>query len=88
MIKIDAICINQDDPDEKSVQVQRMQDIYRNAKQVLVWIGRANDHTGLAFAQITRLLACQDADSQTAIWSEKGEWIACLNEMIKRPVRT
>ncbi|KAH7268136.1 hypothetical protein MRS44_011579 [Fusarium solani] len=82
---IDAICINQHDPDEKSVQVQRMQDIYRNAKQVLVWIGKEKDHTGLAFEQIQRLLACHDPDAEKEIWNEPGEWIACLNEMIKRP---
>ncbi|RSM08215.1 hypothetical protein CDV31_008223 [Fusarium ambrosium] len=82
---IDAICINQYDADEKSVQVQRMQDIYRNAKQVLVWIGQAKDHTGLAFEQIHKLLACHDADAQKNIWEEPGEWVACLNEMIKRP---
>ena len=87
MVKIDAICINQYDPDEKSVQVQRMQDIYRNAKQVLVWIGKEKDHTGLAFEQIQRLLACHDPDAEKEIWNEPGEWIACLNEMIKRPVR-
>jgi hypothetical protein len=87
MVKIDAICINQHDPDEKSVQVQRMQDIYRNAKQVLVWIGKEKDHTGLAFEQIQRLLACHDPDAEKEIWNEPGEWIACLNEMIKRPVR-
>lgn len=64
-----------------------MRDIYRHAKQVLVWIGKEKDHTGLAFEQIRRLLACDDLDAEKEIWTEPGEWIACLNEMIKRPVR-
>ncbi|KAF4970363.1 hypothetical protein FZEAL_10055 [Fusarium zealandicum] len=85
--QIDAICINQQDTDEKSLQVQRMQDIYRNAERVLVWIGQARDHTEQAFKQAERLLACNDAADQKAIWSYPGEWIACLNEIIDRPIR-
>lgn len=36
---VDAICINQDDQIEKSVQVQRMDSIYRQAERVIVWLG-------------------------------------------------
>jgi hypothetical protein len=36
---IDAICINQTDLVEKSHQVQRMGEIYRDAEEVLVWLG-------------------------------------------------
>jgi hypothetical protein len=35
---IDAICINQQNLDERSQQVQLMREIYRNAKRVVVWI--------------------------------------------------
>lgn len=35
----DAICINQDDDDEKSAQVQMMLQIYGNAHAVLAWLG-------------------------------------------------
>ena len=42
----DQICINQNDIVERSQQVQLMNIIYKNAKQVLVWLGR--DHNGLA----------------------------------------
>lgn len=38
-IWVDALCINQHDPNERSRQVQLMQHIYRNARQVLVWLG-------------------------------------------------
>lgn len=38
-IWIDAICINQDDFDEKSVQVPRMADLYNEASQVVIWVG-------------------------------------------------
>lgn len=36
---IDAICINQQDDREKSVQVQRMGIIYKDAFEVLIWLG-------------------------------------------------
>lgn len=36
---IDAICINQNDDQEKSVQVQRMGSIFREAIEVLIWLG-------------------------------------------------
>lgn len=36
---IDAICVNQQDTDERSSQVKRMADIYSAASQVVVWLG-------------------------------------------------
>uniref|UniRef100_A0A0B7KM10 Heterokaryon incompatibility domain-containing protein n=1 Tax=Bionectria ochroleuca TaxID=29856 RepID=A0A0B7KM10_BIOOC len=41
VIWIDALCINQTDDDEKSWQVGLMQEIYRQAHQVLAWLGIA-----------------------------------------------
>lgn len=38
-IWIDAICINQQDDQEKSVQVQRMGIIFRGAFEVIIWLG-------------------------------------------------
>ncbi|KAF5021875.1 hypothetical protein F66182_6066 [Fusarium sp. NRRL 66182] len=84
-LQVDAVCINQNDADEKSLQVQRMQDIYRNAEKVLVWIGQAPEHTKLAFEKVKSLLVCDDVDSQKHIWDKQGEWIDCLGEIIMRP---
>ncbi|GAP87252.1 putative heterokaryon incompatibility protein [Rosellinia necatrix] len=36
---VDAVCINQDDLDERSSQVQLMQRVYSGASQVVVWLG-------------------------------------------------
>ena len=38
---IDAVCINQLDVPERNAQVQRMADIYVNARRTLVWLGEA-----------------------------------------------
>lgn len=35
----DAVCINQSDIDEKSVQIPRIGDIYRTASRVIIWLG-------------------------------------------------
>lgn len=43
-IWIDAICINQQDDEEKSIQIPLMLHIYRGASRVIVWLGnRAED---------------------------------------------
>ncbi|KAK5119659.1 hypothetical protein LTR85_007488 [Meristemomyces frigidus] len=36
---IDAICINQESLQERSAQVQRMADIYRQSQRLIVWLG-------------------------------------------------
>ncbi|KAI1737933.1 heterokaryon incompatibility protein-domain-containing protein [Xylaria scruposa] len=38
-IWIDAICINQSDPEEKGHQVRLMGDIYSKATEVIIWLG-------------------------------------------------
>ncbi|EKG17708.1 Heterokaryon incompatibility [Macrophomina phaseolina MS6] len=47
-IWIDAICINQKDEVEKSVQVNMMGDIFRRAERVVVWLGQSSMATDLA----------------------------------------
>ena len=49
---IDAICINQADHAEKAVQTRRMNNIYRSAQKVLVWLGRGDDDSGHAMDNI------------------------------------
>ena len=40
---IDAICINQENIDERSAQVQIMGDVYRKASLVLIWLGKPDE---------------------------------------------
>ncbi|KAM0232480.1 hypothetical protein ACHAP5_010705 [Fusarium lateritium] len=46
---IDAICINQDDDQERNQQVAIMADIFRAAEKVLMWLGKETDSTRAAF---------------------------------------
>ncbi|KAH8171902.1 heterokaryon incompatibility protein (HET) domain-containing protein [Sarocladium implicatum] len=52
---IDALCINQDDHQEKSQQVAMMGDIYRAAEEVIVWLGPAMNHVSRLFDTITAI---------------------------------
>ena len=40
---IGALCINQNDNDEKSSQVRLIYDVYSGAKEVVVWTGRPSE---------------------------------------------
>jgi heterokaryon incompatibility protein (HET) len=50
---IDAICINQEDKSEKEVQVSLMKNIYEQSKEVIVWLGKEADESGLALEAIS-----------------------------------
>ncbi|KAF2720235.1 HET-domain-containing protein [Polychaeton citri CBS 116435] len=55
---IDAICINQEDTVERGIQVQNMGNIYRLAREVIVWLGPEQDNSKLAISTLTHL-GCQ-----------------------------
>lgn len=48
----DAICINQNDNQEKTCQVRMMRDIYEKAERVIIWLGKgqASDKKGFKLA--------------------------------------
>ncbi|KAE8155332.1 heterokaryon incompatibility protein-domain-containing protein [Aspergillus avenaceus] len=58
MLWADAICINQDDEDEKSLQVPLMRAIYGQADRVVVWLGQEAEGSSEALAAIQ--LAAED----------------------------
>jgi len=39
LVDIDTVCINQKDEDEKTNQVEVMDQIYQSAEEALVWLG-------------------------------------------------
>ena len=49
---IDALCINQEDIDERNHQVLRMGQIYSSAQRVLVWLGEADSNSDLAMQSL------------------------------------
>ncbi|KAH8594817.1 heterokaryon incompatibility protein-domain-containing protein [Bisporella sp. PMI_857] len=47
---IDALCINQDDVEERNYQVGLMEQIYRKAWKTLIWLGREHEDLGADFS--------------------------------------
>lgn len=50
LIWIDSICINQDDNEEKSKQIQLMGQIYSMASETVAWIGKTEGDSALAIS--------------------------------------
>ncbi|KAH7175311.1 heterokaryon incompatibility protein-domain-containing protein [Dactylonectria macrodidyma] len=60
IVWVDAICINQMDPNERNHQVQIMTRIYASASSVAIWLGLDYDNSHLAIDLILELTkACQ-----------------------------
>ncbi|KAF4345911.1 heterokaryon incompatibility het-6 [Fusarium beomiforme] len=54
-IWIDALCINQDDIEERNIQVAQMANVYKNAEEVIVWLGHEREYTQTAVACFQKL---------------------------------
>lgn len=68
---VDQICINQDDPDERSQQVQFMNVIYKNAGHVLVWLGQDDQQVaGSAFELVCQIGETFRSDERLAKFRE------------------
>lgn len=52
---IDAICIDQDNIEERRHQVQQMSYIYKEAEQVIIWLGEGTEDTDHIMDSMTRL---------------------------------
>ncbi|KAI8722725.1 HET domain-containing protein [Fusarium sp. LHS14.1] len=46
---VDAVCINQEDLNERGQQVSMMRDIYASAERVVIWIGEEGDGSDAVF---------------------------------------
>lgn len=55
---VDAICINQEDPLERTSQVNLMATIYHSADTVVVWLGEEDEDTERSFDMIRLLRGC------------------------------
>ena len=82
---VDAICINQNAPDEKNRQVPMMSMIYGRAKSVCIWLGEADEDSKLALDFISNeVLKLQHFDELCDDQKASPKWRAMLN-LMKRP---
>ncbi len=54
---IDALCINQDDIEERSSQVSKMGEIYSSAENVILWLGRKDAEIDVGFNLLEKWLS-------------------------------
>ena len=54
-IWIDALCINQNDNNERGSQVSKMDQIYSNATEVIVWLGTQDPRTVSAIQNMKKI---------------------------------
>jgi hypothetical protein len=82
---VDAICINQEDKVEKSHQVPRMSEIYSEAENVRVWLGKEEENKSeRALKFIRRILDFENFDRLIADDRLVEDWAALLS-LMKRP---
>lgn len=55
LIWADAVCINQQDQNEKSFQIPMMGEIYRNARAVVIWLGQGDSNVEDAINKLSEL---------------------------------
>jgi len=82
---IDAICINQDDFEERSEQVPLMAQIYGQATNVCVWLGAGDPSSNRAITFIKeRVLRLESFDKLVQDNSTASEWMA-VNTLMMKP---
>lgn len=70
----DAICINQSDNKEKTVQVRMMCEIYRKAKSVIAWLGEEEEHDAAAFDLMRHVCPRKDAHTREDMTEDMSSW--------------
>ncbi|KFA80375.1 hypothetical protein S40288_10283, partial [Stachybotrys chartarum IBT 40288] len=94
---VDALCINQDDIQERNSQVGFMDEIYKNAHEVLMWLGDEAEDSSLGLETVKRandlFLKGTKEDILSGAMNFFGDkaldphWIA-LGRLLKRPYWT
>jgi Heterokaryon incompatibility protein (HET) len=85
LLWVDAVCINQEDLDERTEQVSIMRDIYRSAIRTIVWLGPASKDSEIALSICRGLLVEQSTLTSTAISEKDSVTITHEKEAVDSP---
>ena len=80
---VDALCINQGDDDEKSMQVKRMADIYSKAEEVNIWLGEDDDDSTSAIEFAHEILDLELLEGLVSQEKTASLWLA-FSKLMKR----
>ncbi|KAH8670713.1 heterokaryon incompatibility protein-domain-containing protein [Ilyonectria robusta] len=89
---VDALCINQDDADEKASQISKMREIYNGAWAVMTWLGEGDEESNLAFGLLFQF-STMGPEEQRELANQLSRnpeprltrAFYALNELMKRP---
>ncbi|KAK4459516.1 heterokaryon incompatibility protein-domain-containing protein, partial [Cladorrhinum samala] len=81
---IDAICINQKDPSERSHQVSIMSNIYTSARRVVAYTGRGSAQTDQLFDYLNSVDE-KTINAPTPPMPSPTNWLTALESEIKQP---
>ncbi|KAL8656073.1 MAG: hypothetical protein Q9226_002793, partial [Calogaya cf. arnoldii] len=68
---IDAVCVDQQNLEERGQQVERMSEIYHQAQQVVVWLGPSSKDSSLAIETLRSLGSKVEAPENLAAFSRE-----------------
>ena len=69
---VDEICIDQENEEERAVQVPLMEEIYTRCQECLVWLGDGTPETDIAIGAIPRISAHVLHDGAKQAWEREG----------------
>ncbi|EME40500.1 hypothetical protein DOTSEDRAFT_74160 [Dothistroma septosporum NZE10] len=83
----DAVCINQEDTEEKSHQVSLMRDIYATASRVVIWLGEASPDSSVGMEILRHWSTADTFDDLEAPWlvNPPGVVKSGLFDVLRRP---
>ena len=84
---IDAICINQDDLNERSQQIRIMKSIFEGAESVIAWIGPTSHDSDIAMEYIDKFALSTPLSSALHATSERPESLIqnSVQDLFRRP---
>ena len=76
---VDAICINQENRNEKSGQIARLAEIYSRATSVAIWLGDSDDRSKRAMAFVKKVIKMDELEDLVKDKTHINDWYDLKN---------
>ena len=83
VVWVDALCINQNDNAEKSLQVMMMGEIYRRARRVFAWLGYGDSDSDYAFYSTPNAVTYDPTNYKEMPGTSTGEQYQCFEGIFR-----